>query len=390
MFKETVLMAIHNIRENKLRSFLTMLGIMIGVTSIIALIMIVQGVTGRVIDQFSEMGAGKVTVQAYGTPLKRGLNEYDLESITEISYVSGVSPTLSHTTTAARHADILKDVTVEGNNEVYYTHNQNIVIQGRALNFYDMSGDSNVCIIDEYLAEKLFWGENPLNQYIFLNGESYLIVGLMTAETTFFRQNNNGKAKVPYKNALNMAGEANIRSLEVYLHNAAETKLATGEIESKLSAAFNYASNSFNILNVDRILSNLESMQSMLTAMLAGIASISLLVGGVGIMNMMLVSVSERTGEIGLRKALGATPGQIQQQFIIEAVMLSLLGGLVGVLLGLLVSYVAGIFMGLSFRISSFAVCLGLGFSAAVGIVFGWMPARKASALRPIEALRTE
>ena len=384
-------MALDNIRENKLRSFLTMLGIMIGVTSIIALIMIVQGVTGRVIDQFSEMGAGRVTVQAYGTPLKQGLNESDIDSISEISYVSGISPTLSTSTTAARQGDVLENVTVEGNNEVYYARNQDIVIQGRALNYYDMTGDSNVCIIDENIADELFWGENPLNKQLFLNGESYLVVGLMESETTFFRMSNNtGRVKIPYKNALNMAGVANIRNLEIYLYNADDTKAATSEIESKLNAAFNYTANSFNILNVDNILSNLESVQSMLTGMLAGIASISLLVGGVGIMNMMLVSVSERTGEIGLRKSLGATPGQIQQQFIVEAVMLSLLGGLIGIALGLLIFYIAGLLMGLGFMISPFAVSLGLGFSATVGIAFGWMPARKASALKPIEALRTE
>ncbi|MDR1160433.1 MAG: ABC transporter permease [Syntrophomonadaceae bacterium] len=389
MLKEILMMALDNIIGNKMRSFLTMLGIMIGVTSIIALITVVQGVTGEVIDRFSEMGAGKVTVQAYGTALKAGLNENDIADLSAIEYVSGVSPTVSLGSTAVRNNKIFEDISVEGNNEIYFENNQDMVIQGRPLNIYDMSGYSNVCIIDENIADELFWGENPINKQMYLSGQNYTVVGLMESETNFYRQNV-GRVKIPYKNALSLNAAANIMNIEIYLYDANETQAANYEIENVLNAAFNYAEDSFNIVNFESILSSMQEMQSMLTAMLTGIASIALLVGGVGIMNMMLVSVTERTTEIGLRKALGAEPRQIQYQFVIEAVLLSLLGGLFGALFGLLISYIASAAMDTKFALSPTAIALGLGFSALVGIVFGWAPARKASRLKPIDALRSE
>jgi putative ABC transport system permease protein len=388
VFKESLIMAWENIRGNKLRSFLTMLGIMIGVTSIIALITVVQGVTGQVIDQFSAMGAGKVTVQAYGNTLKAGLNENDIQTLSELESISGVSPTLTLTGSAARGGKVMEEAGLEGKNDVYFLHNPTEVVWGRGLAAGDMSGQSNVCIIDAYLAKELFFGEEVLGQQLALNGMSYTVVGVVETATSFFGQNT-GRILLPYKNALQLSGDANIRSVELYLYDAEKTEEANREIEAALDAAFNYVDNSYNIVNFDSILSAMEEMQGMLTAMLGGIASIALLVGGVGIMNMMLVSVSERTQEIGLRKALGAEPGQIQQQFVIEAVMLSLLGGLLGLLLGLLISFVAAIFIGMAFSLSVIAIVLGLGFSAAVGIVFGWTPARKASRLKPIDALRT-
>jgi putative ABC transport system permease protein len=388
VFKESLLMAWENIESNKMRSFLTMLGIMIGVTSIIALITVVQGVTGQVIAEFSALGAGKVSVQAYGTPLKEGLNEYDLAELSAISSVSGVSPTLELNGTVARGGEVLKDVSFEGKNEIYFTYNPDEVIRGRGLMEADMSGYSNVCIIDEYLAGKLFYGESALGKNFTLNGSDYLVVGLVEKQTSYWGSDR-GRVIMPYKNALRLSGAAQIKSLEIYLYDPDKTAESTAEIEAVLDAAFNYVDNSYNILNFDNILSSLQEMQGLLTAMLTGIASIALLVGGVGIMNMMLVSVSERTQEIGLRKALGAEPMQIQQQFVIEAVMLSLLGGLLGLALGLLLSFVAALAIGMNFVLSPFAITLGLGFSAGVGIVFGWTPARKASRLKPIDALRT-
>ncbi|MDD4122568.1 MAG: FtsX-like permease family protein, partial [Eubacteriales bacterium] len=161
-------------------------------------------------------------------------------------------------------------------------------------------------------------------------------------------------------------------------------------VEAVLDAAFNYKDNSYRIMDMSSIVETMNSMSTMLTALLAGIASIALVVGGIGIMNMMLVSVTERTKEIGLRKALGAEPLQIQALFIIEALTLSLIGGIIGIFLGLGISVITTALIGSTFAISWMAIAIGTGFSVAVGLIFGWTPAKKASNLKPIDALRTD
>jgi putative ABC transport system permease protein len=178
--------------------------------------------------------------------------------------------------------------------------------------------------------------------------------------------------------------------MEVYLSDPDVTEEVIDSIEAVLNEIFNYRERSFSVLNLDSLLDTMKSMQSMMTSLLVGIASIALLVGGIGIMNMMLVTVTERTREIGLKKALGAEPMLIQFQFLVEAIVLSVIGGILGVVFGLLISFGAALLIDMAFKISVSAIILGVGFSALIGIVFGWSPARKASLLNPIDALRTE
>ncbi|MDD5871999.1 MAG: FtsX-like permease family protein, partial [Clostridia bacterium] len=200
--------------------------------------------------------------------------------------------------------------------------------------------------------------------------------------------NSAGTVIIPYRNALRMTSSGNITSLEVYVSDTQYSDAVTTAIENILSESFSNDSDSYNVTNMDSLIQSMETTENMLMAMLGGIASISLLVGGIGIMNMMLVSVSERTKEIGLRKALGAEPSRIQMQFLLESIFLSLTGGFVGVILGLIISYVASTLMSTTFEIQMSAILLGVGFSAAIGIIFGWVPARRASRLNPIDALR--
>src|SRR5690606_34248294 len=178
-------------------------------------------------------------------------------------------------------------------------------------------------------------------------------------------------------------------SVEVHMADVARADEIIGQVEAVLLESFNYREQAYSIFNMQDALDVMKDVTRILSLLLAGIASIALLVGGIGIMNMMLVSVTERTSEIGLRKALGAQPKQIQLQFLIESIFLSLLGGLIGLLLGLAISWIVSIIIGFTFVPSSGAIILGVGFSAAVGIIFGWAPARKASALNPIDALRS-
>ena len=212
---------------------------------------------------------------------------------------------------------------------------------------------------------------------------------VMRAMSSMSGGSDGGTAIIPYQAAMRMTGSNSVNSLTLYLKDTVQSDETITAVEDVLNAAFNYRDDAYRIINLDSLLDTMNTMTGMMTTMLAGIASIALLVGGIGIMNMMLVSVSERTTEIGLRKALGARPVLIQMQFLMESVLLSLMGGIVGILLGNVVSYVIARIVGIGFAVNLGAVSLAFGFSASVGILFGWAPARKASRMNPIEALRS-
>ena len=387
-----------NIVHNKMRSFLTTLGIVIGVTAIIALITIVEGVNNEMNSQFASLGAGKITVLAYGTPLKQGLNDNDLQKLLEIDNVLGISPTLSMDASVVRDSLLEENVVVEGKNDVYFRHNSELILKGRDFNVLDMENKNRVAIINQDLERILFFGEDSLGKDIQINGITYQVVGVldeavatdvMSVMETRMGKKSDGKAIIPYRTAMGMAGISNISSLEILIDDTNRTDEVIKDTENVLNEAFNYKDDSYTVINLDSLLDAMDTMSNMMTTMLAGIASIALLVGGIGIMNMMLVSVTERTTEIGLRKALGATPGSIQLQFLIESIFLSLLGGFIGLVLGVALSWAVTTSLGIPFVISTGAITLGVGFSASVGIVFGWAPARNASKLDPIDALRS-
>ncbi len=394
MLRECVSMSISNIAHNRMRSFLTVLGVIIGVMAIIALITIVSGVAGEVTDQFTALGAGKLTISAQGTALKPGLTDNDLMDIRAVDQVAGVSPSVSGTAVVKAGTRWLDGVSLEGRNEAYFTHTADIVGRGRALNIIDMDGASRVCLINPNLAEKVFFGEDPLGRDLLVNGHTFRVVGVLSdnSDADVMSQLMGGSSEkliVPWTTAMRMTLSAYVTSVDVYVSDTDYTDQVAEELENVLNAAFNYKDDAYTVINMESLLDTMNTMMSMMTALLAGIASIALLVGGIGIMNMMLVSVTERTMEIGLRKALGAEPGQIQLQFLIESFVLSILGGLIGTLLGVGISWIFAVVISVPFRISWSAIALGVGFSATVGIVFGWTPARKASNLNPIDALRS-
>ena len=395
MLRESLRMSLSNIRGNKMRSFLTVLGIIIGVMAIIALITVMQSATGEVTAQFESLGTGKLTVQAMGTPLKSGLTESDLDGILAIDGVSGISPTLSQELSVVAGGEVLEDVLVEGYGYAWFRRENDAVSRGRPLLPADQEQRSRVCLIDSDLAAALFSGTDPIGQTVLVQGTRFRIIGVLKdadvsdVMSQMQAGDENGKLIMPYTAYMRLFGVKGVTSLEVYVDDTSRTDEVTDSLEAALEAAFNYREDSYTVINMESLLDVMDTMMGLMTNLLVGIASIALLVGGIGIMNMMLVSVTERTTEIGLRKALGAQPRQIQLQFLIESFVLSVLGGLIGLILGLAVSYYFSGYMDIPFRISSFAISLGLGFSAAVGVIFGWAPARKASRLDPIDALRS-
>ncbi len=391
MLRECVSMSLSNILSNRVRSFLTILGILIGVTAVIALITTVSGVSGTLSSSFTSMGAGTLTVSVSGSDLKEGMTSEDLNTLTEMDIIDGITPGVSLSARVSHGGSYDTGVSVSGKNYYYFTTND-VVTRGRKLNIIDENNTSFVCLIDDELVKTFFYGVDPIGENIYIDGIPFLVVGLFSTEdSTSIVDMMSGSPSIliPYTTALKMNNQNVVTSFTVYLADGVDSDTAADKIETTMDAMFSFEDDCFTITTMSSIEDTMKTMLSMMSALLAGIASIALVVGGIGIMNMMLTTVTERTSEIGLKKALGAIPWQIQAQFLIESFLLSVIGGIAGVVLGILLSMILCQVLGTDFVLSVSSIILGVGFSAAVGIIFGWAPARKASRLNPIDALRS-
>lgn len=394
MIKESMHMALINIVQNKMRSFLTVLGIIIGVASIIALITIVNGVQTEMLNQFNALGANTLSVTASGSALKQGITVAEMDKIADLPGVASVSPNVPASAPVIADGERRDKVGVSGKSAAYFKKEDDLITSGRGLLEPDVKNQTNVCVVDHTFVEKCLDGtKDPVGQTITIGGVRYEIIGVAGDSSgvaaAMSGSSDNGSVMIPYQNALRLMNQNSVMSFEVYVKDDASIDEVKDGVEQLLASFFNYKDDTYTVINIQSMLDMIKTMQGILQGVLAGVASIALLVGGIGIMNMMLVSVTERTVEIGLRKALGAKPTDIQMQFLLEAVVLSLAGGAIGLVLGILISWVASVLISMPFVLSWFAIILGVGFSAAVGIIFGWAPARKASSLSPIDALRS-
>jgi len=394
IIRQSIAMSLDNIRSNKMRSFLTMLGIVIGVSSVIGLITIMEGATGMMMEELSGLGAGTITISTPGTALKRGLTERDVEELSEIEGVTGVAPSVSETISAVYGGEIYDKVTMKGRDILFFSNNDKMIMSGRAFIESETDGSVNVCVVDETFVKKVMRGNSPLGREVLLDGINYTVIGVSGEDNSISGgftddSQSQGEVIVPYKNMLRRSG-TNILMAEIFVEEGYESSKVESDLRNTLNMIFNNAKDSFSVLNMESLMKVYGTVTKMMTGLLVGIASIALVVGGIGIMNMMLVSVTERTKEIGLRKALGAEPSRIQLQFLIESICLSLIGGIIGIILGLVIAAIGAKLIETDFVISYSAIAIGAGFSTAVGIVFGWMPARRASTLNPIDALRSE
>ena len=392
MLKECVTMSLSNIISNRMRSFLTVLGILIGVTAVIALITTVSGVSGSLSSSFSSMGAGTLTVSVSGSDLKGGMTTFDLEELRELEVIEGITPNVSLNARVSRGGEYDSGISVSGKNAYYFRTTEDILERGRALNVIDESNMTFVCWINQEMIDTFFFGVDPIDEKLYIDGVPFLVAGIISdaaSESVTSMMSGSADILIPYTTAMKMNNVNEVTSFTVYLTEGQDSEEAADIIEAEMDVMFSYEEDCFTITTMSGIEDTMEEMLNMMTALLAGIASIALVVGGIGIMNMMLTSVTERTMEIGLKKALGALPWQIQVQFLIESFLLSMIGGIAGVLMGLILSFVLSRVMATEFAVSMGAIALGTGFSAAVGIIFGWAPARKASKLNPIDALRS-
>ena len=391
MIRECFTMSLNNIWGNKVRSFLTVLGILIGVTAVIALITTVSGFSGTLSSSFRSMGAGTLSVSVTGSDLKTGMTAEDLGKLTQMDEVDGVTPNVSLRSRVSRGGTYKSNVSISGKNAYYFLRNPDAVGRGRTIHPTDEENMTFVCLISSTMVETFFYGEDPVGSTLYIDGIPFLVAGILadgSGEAIVNLMSGSADIVIPYTTALKMNNSRDVTSFVVYPSDSADSEKASTAIEEAMDVMFSFEEDCFTITAMTSIEDTMNSMLSMVSTLLAGIASIALVVGGIGIMNMMLTTVTERTVEIGLKKALGAIPWQIQMQFLIESFLLSMIGGIAGVFLGLILSFSLCRVIGTTFVISTGAIVLGVSFSAAVGIIFGWAPARKASKLNPIDALR--
>lgn len=398
MFRDTLRMSFKNLFSNKLRTFLTTLGIIIGIMSIIALITIGEGVTNSVIDQLSGLGGNRINVNLKDTRVKAGFTEQELQSFTEIEGVEGVSPTLNQTmaytlvpgeTTSVYNYVYTGATRVMGVNNYYFSISTGDSIKaGRELTDTDVEYATHVCVLGNKLWKQLYGNYNPIGETVKINSMDFVIVGIME-ELVGLETAGNYSFIVPYSTATRDLKMGLVRKFDAIVSENYDMTVALSQISDKCAAIIGSTSG-YTVSNQQEVMDIVLTVTDLVLGMLAGIAAIALLVGGIGIMNMMLVSVSERTAEIGLRKALGAKPSAIMFQFLVEAIIISLLGGIVGVGLGVGIAYLASVLIGYQFTMQATTVLLAVGFSVAVGLIFGILPARKAAKLSPIDALRAQ
>jgi len=391
MIFQSIKMAWKAISSSKMRSFLTMLGIIIGVVALVVLVSIATSATSSVTDKISSLGNNMLTASISddkGNPLT--LDE--LNELTDYSEFEMAAP-YGQASVTAKYEYNNDSATIYGTTAAYYDIQGLELASGRFLKTADVENNSYVAVVSASVAEDLLETNDVIGKTISLDGTKFQIVGLLAEDDslTASAMNSGMKIYIPFTTAARLSDTfSDVSSFYIMAADEDNLDLAEIALTSYLLSRFERDEEAFTIVNQTTIQETMASVTNTMAIMLGGIAAISLLVGGIGIMNIMLVSVTERTREIGIRKAIGAEPGSIMLQFLIEALVVSLMGCAIGILLSVVIIQIATIVAGdtMTFHLSYGVVIIAVTFSLAIGVIFGIYPARKAAKKRPIEALR--
>ena len=394
MIYQSFKMAVKAIAGNKMRSFLTILGVVIGVVAIVVLVSIGQGANSSVVESIEGMGTNLITANINA----RRMNPIDLDSLNELALneaISYAAPISSVSGTVKAGAATYDDGVVQGTTPGYESIRNWTVAEGRFLQQPDIDNRSFVAVIGSEAATEMYGTTHAVGETFSLNGYTLTVVGVLAQVGSSASGSNDNQILIPFTLAQRLSNQTSISSFYVSAASSSQVEQAQAAVESYLEKAFeNYNTRSFgtqySVFNQSEMLSTLSETTNTLTLMLGGIAAISLLVGGIGIMNIMLVSVSERTREIGIRKAIGAARGNILMQFLIESLVVSLMGGLLGLAISVAAVKALAPVLQMTLTIPVNVAWMAIGFSVFIGVVFGMYPANKASKLRPIEALHYE
>ena len=386
-------LAIRSIWGNKMRSFLTMLGIIIGVAAVIILVSLVNGYMGSVVESFASMGVNQINVNVTNLS-SRSLDVDEMYAFYDehTDLFDGLSPNVTVSTTIKHGDDSLTSTSVAGRSEQYLEIKDYKLEQGRNLSYADIAARQKVCVIGAYVAQELYGGaEKALGETLKVGGYAFKIVGVVEAqdEDDLEQGGTDDFVWLPYSVAVKMSRNANISSYTFTIIDTTKAEECKTQIENYLYEIFKDDDLS-RVTAMSEMLDSLNEQIAMMSGMLGGIAGISLLVAGVGVMNIMLVSVTERTREIGIRKSLGADKSVIMRQFVIEAAVTSSLGGLIGILIGCVATTAVGAAVGINATPTPAAIIISFSVSVGIGLLFGYMPASRAANLNPIDALRSE
>lgn len=384
---QCIKMAFRSIKSNKLRSCLTMLGIIIGVSSVIVLVSMAQGSTTNVTNQINQLGTNLLTVNTFGTDL--ALTQDKIDQLSKLNGVKAVAPVVSGRVTVKEDRTSSQQSVLATTPDYSSVRNVN-VSEGRFITDLDIEYRQKIAVLGSDTAATLFSGNDPVGQNILVNGTSFKVVGVLASKGSSLGSSGDDVVIVPLSTGERLLKQTDINQVFLQGKNENQMDFVQAEVEAKLASMFPNNTDSYTVSNQKDLMDTMSSVTESMTLMLGGIAGISLLVGGIGIMNIMLVSVSERTKEIGIRKAIGAKRRDVLLQFLIESAVLSSMGGIIGILFGLCLGKILSSAFNMTLSYSSSIMFMAFLFSLAVGVVFGVFPANKASKLNPIQALRYE
>ena len=391
-FTQSFKLAIKSLLLSKMRALLTMLGIIIGVAAVIVIVGLGNGMQGYIEDSFADMGTDSLTVMVMGRGSSRSVSEGEMyQLVADNSDVfKQISPTVTMSGSVKIGSSTLSATSVTGVSEDYFSMKGYEVAQGRGLQYTDMTGRKKVCIVGQYL-NQVYYGGNAVGQTLRINGNSFTIVGVMGMEGTELEEGGTDDCVfLPYSTAARLSFTGTISSYTITVQDTDQISQAKTTLENALYEIFE-DDDAYTVGSMAEMVEEMNSMVNMVIYILAGIAAISLVVGGIGIMNIMLVTVTERTREIGIRRAIGAERSSIVIQFLIEAAMLCGIGGIIGILIGTGGSLLVGRLMfQMTIYPAAWITLCAFTLSVALGILFGIYPAAKAARLQPVEALRAE
>ena len=403
LFKECFGMAVNALLANKLRSLLTMLGIIIGVGAVIAMVSIGMGVRTSVADSFASLGSNMLIIMPGSTNhggvrgaagSRKSLKYDDAKAIeSKIKGIDYVSPTVSSSYQVV-NGNLNWNTSVEGVTPELMQIRALKVENGSFISASDMNKRSRVAVIGPTVAANLFGAENPVGQNIRINNQPFKVIGITESKGQSIGQDQDDVIYIPLTTAQErMLAITHIHSVNIQVSSPEKMDQVQAEIENLLRQRHHIRAgmeDDFTVRNMTSLMESFTENTNMITLLLGSIASISLLVGGIGIMNIMMVSVTERTREIGIRKALGATSSNGLMQFMIESMVIGIVGGVIGIASGILLSKAIGAFGGLTTTVDILPVLVSFSFAVGIGLFFGIYPARKAARLDPIDALRYE